>query len=242
MRWTGLAIVLAVSLTLTPLALEAQPAARVPLVGIVSPPPHAPDLLLDAFRRGLSELGYLEGQNVRLEVRQWDGGSGQSSGLIAELIRLPVDVLVVATTGEAIAAKRVTSTIPIVAASAGALVESGAVASLSRPGGNVTGLTALQPDLSRKRLDLLKEALPSLSRIAVLMSPYRAVPSIGERMLRETEAAAAALRLQAQIIRIEGAADLEGSFQAATLNRANARGYSSESILGRQRRATSTAS
>jgi putative tryptophan/tyrosine transport system substrate-binding protein len=219
MRLIGL--LLALGLVFAPLAAEAQPAVRVPRVGIVSPPPHAP--ALDAFRRGLSELGYVEGQNVRLEVRQWDGASGQSSGLIAELIQLPVDVLVVATTSEAIAAKQVTSTIPIVAAAAGALVESGAVASLARPGGNVTGLTTLQPDLSRKRLDLLNEALPSLSRIAVFISPYRAVPSIGERLLRETEAAAAALRLRVQIVRVEeSAAGVEGSFQAATRNRADA--------------------
>src|SRR5262249_38140782 len=96
--------------------------------------------------------------------------------------------------------------------------ETGVVASLARPGGNVTGLTALQPDLSRKRLDLLKEALPSLLRIAVLMSPYRAAPSVGEPLLRETEAAAAALRLRVQIVRVEDAADLERSFQAATRN------------------------
>jgi len=220
MRLIGL--VLALGLVFVPLAAEAQPAVGVPRVGIVSPRPHGTDLNLDAFRRGLSELGYVEGQNVRLEVRQWDGVSGQSLGLIAELIQLPVDVLVVATTSEAIAAKRVTSTIPIVAASAGALVESGAVASLARPGGNVTGLTTLQRDLSRKRLDLLKEALPSLSRIAVFMSPYRAVPSIGEQLLRETEAAAATLRLRVQIVRVEESADLEGSFQAATRNRADA--------------------
>ena len=147
MRRIGL--LLALGLVFAPLALEAQPAVRVPRVGIVSPPPHAPDLLLDAFRRGLSELGYVEGQNVRLEVRQWDGVSGQSLGLIAELIQLPVDVLVVATTGEAIAAKRVTSTIPIVSASSGALVESGAVASLARPGGNVSVFNRRRPTPTR---------------------------------------------------------------------------------------------
>src|SRR5262245_30922176 len=97
-RLIGLAVVVAVSLTLTPLAIEAQPAAGMPRVGVVSTPN---DQLLDAFRRGLSELAYVEGQNVRLEIRRWDGVSGHSSALITELLRLPVDVLVVATTSHA---------------------------------------------------------------------------------------------------------------------------------------------
>jgi putative ABC transport system substrate-binding protein len=210
----------AFGLLAVPLGVEAQATINLPRVGVVPPPPHA--LFLDAFRQGLRELGYVDGQNVRLEIRLSDGVSGHARALIAEPIRLPVDVLVVPTTGDVIVAKQLTNTIPIVAASAGALVESGAVTSLARPGGNVTGLTGLQPDLSRKRLDLLKEALPSLSRIAVFLSRYREMPALGEQLLRETHEAAAALDLRERVIRVEGPANLDGGFQVAMVDRADA--------------------
>jgi len=196
----------------------------VPRVGIIaeSGPPPAPNLGLAAFRQGLRELGYVEGQNVLLEIRWTEGVSGRQAALASELVRVPVDVIVVGTTGAALVAKRATSTIPIVSVSAGALVESGAVASLARPGGNVTGLTSAQTELSAKRLQLLKEAVPNISRVAVLISPYRTAPSLGDHFLKATEAAAQVVGVHLQPLRIEEPADLEGAFQAARQGQAGA--------------------
>jgi putative ABC transport system substrate-binding protein len=207
----------------TSLVARAQRAeVRIARIGIVADPPHTPNLRLDAFRQALRELGYVEGRDITLEIRSWDGTSGATAAIVADLIRLPVDVLVLSTTGATLAAKRATTTIPIVAAGAGALVEAGAVASLARPGGNVTGLVSVQPELSAKRLEILKEALPTLSRVAVLMSPYREVASVGQRYLRETEEAASTLGLRLRVIRVEAAADLDAAFQTATESKADA--------------------
>ena len=159
-----------------------------------------------------------------LEIR-WSGGvSDRWVSLVSELVRVPVDVIVVPVTGAALAAKQATSTIPIVSTAAGALVESGAVASLARPGGNVTGLTSVQTELAAKRLELLKEAMPNISRVAVLMSPYRGsgLESVGERFLKATEAAAQLVGVHLQVLRVEGPADLAGAFQAASRDRAGA--------------------
>jgi putative ABC transport system substrate-binding protein len=203
---------------------EGQSRGRMPKVGIIaeSDPPPAPDPFLAAFRQGLGELGYVEGQNVLLEIRWSQGVSGRQAALVSELVRVPVDVIVVTTTGATLVAKRATRTIPIVAASAGALVESGAVASLAQPGGNVTGITTNSTELSAKRLQLLKEALPNISRMAVLMSPFRSSPALGEHFLKQTEAAAQAERVHLQILRVENAADLPGAFQAARRDGAGA--------------------
>ena len=131
-------------------------------------------------------------------------------------------MIVVPITGAALDAKRATSTMPIVSAGAGALVETGAVASLARPGGNVTGLSGVTTELSTKRLELLKEALPNLSRVAVLMSPYRGVESLGEGLLKATEAAAQVVSVHLQVLRIDEPADLTGAFQAASRGQAGA--------------------
>jgi putative ABC transport system substrate-binding protein len=212
---------LAGCLLAAPLVVEGQLAGRIPRVGVVADPPY-PSSRLEAFHQGLRDLGYIEGQNVLLEIRRWDGVSGHSRALIAELIRIPVDVLLVGSTGDTLVAQQITKRIPVVAAYAGDLVGSGAVASLARPGGNVTGLTADQPGLSAKRLDLMKQAVPGLSRVAVFMSPYRQVPSVGEHMLRDTEIAATALGVHLDVIRVEQVAGLEGGFKTAIRNRADA--------------------
>ena len=115
-----------------------------------------------------------------------------------------------------------TKRIPVVTTYAGDLVGMGAIASLARPGGNVTGLTADQPGLSAKRLDLMKQTVPGLSRVAVFMSPYREVPLVGEHLLRDTEAAATTLRVHVDVIRVEEVGDLEGAFKTAIQNRAEA--------------------
>ena len=212
----------AAALLAAPFVAEAQPAASIPRVGVVADPPYAPNLRLEAFRQGLRDLGYVEGQNVLLEIRQWDGVSGHAKALVAELVRIPVDVLVVPTTGAAVVAQRITNRIPVVSTYAGDLVGAGAVASLARPGGNVTGLTADQPGLSAKRLDLMKQMVPRLSRVVVFMSPYRDVPSVGEHLLRDTEIAATTLGVHVAVIRVEQVGDLEGAFKTAIRNRAEA--------------------
>ena len=153
---------------------------------------------------------------------RWSAGRAQPdlADLLSSLVRLPVDVIVVPTSGHAILAKRATTTIPIVAAAAGALVEAGVVASLARPGGNVTGLTTQGAELSAKRVELLKEVLPRLSRVAAIASPYSdALAGIFER---QVETAAHTAGVQVQLLRVKTAADLDGAFEAATQSRAGA--------------------
>ena len=206
-------------------AVDAQPAARAPRIGVIVPqaPPPARQPWLDAFREGLRELGYVEGKTILLEVRWLAGRASPSEqrDLVSSLIRLPVAVIVVNTTGAAFAAQQVTTTIPIVVAAAGALVEAGVVASLARPGGNVTGLTTQGVDLSAKRFELLKEVLPRLSRVAAIESPYE--DSAGRELYRRyAEAGARAVGVQLQILQVKTPADLDGAFQAATRSRVGA--------------------
>jgi len=221
MKRSGVAL-LSLALLTAPLAVDAQQAARVPRIGILVPtaPPPARQPSLDAFRAALRELGYVEGQTILLEVR-WSAGETERTDLLSSLIRLPVDVIVVPTTGAAIAAKRATTTIPIVAAAAGALVETGVVASLARPGGNVTGLTTQAADLSAKRFELLKEVLPRLSRVAAIASPYGPTPLAG-LFARHAETGARAVGVQFQLLQVKTPADLDGAFQAATRSRVGA--------------------
>jgi putative ABC transport system substrate-binding protein len=158
-----------VSLAACSLAL-AQTPSRVPRVGVLVPlaPPPAPNLEVDALRRGLRELGYVEGRTITLELR-WNGGDyTRWPTIVTELIRLPVDLIVVPTTGAAVAARQQTQAIPIVSASAGMLVEKGLVESLARPGGNATGLTGLAAEPAAKRLELLRDPVPRLARVALL--------------------------------------------------------------------------
>src|SRR5712692_4811886 len=169
MRLIGLAVVFAVSLALAPLAAEAQqPAGKT--IGYLSSR-SGPSYLEEAFRQGLRELGYFEGQNVSVEYRWADFKPDRASTLAAELVRLNVNVIV--STGgpiPATAAKRATTTIPIVF-TAGDPVGAGLVARLDRPGGNLTGVSVLVTQLNTKRLELLKEAVPGVSRVAVLANP-----------------------------------------------------------------------
>jgi putative ABC transport system substrate-binding protein len=214
MRLIGLVLVF--SLAFAPVAAEGQQAeGRIYRIGVLlaaSPSTAAPNL--DAFREGLRELGHVEGQTYVIEPRWSDGEVDRWPGFVSELIRLAVDIIVVPTTGAALAAQKATRTIPIVSATAGALVEAGVVASLARPGGNVTGLTNSQVDLSAKRLELIKEAVPMLSRVAALTSPFRP-PALGEIFVRQTEAAARTLGLHLDLYRVERSGDLAGAFQTA---------------------------
>jgi putative ABC transport system substrate-binding protein len=148
---------------------EAQQPKKVPRIGYLSPVSAAGSAAsLEAFRQGLREAGYLEGKNITIEYRWAEGKLDRLPELATELVNLAVDIIVTSGTPPVLAAKRVTSTIPIVAANADNLVELGVVASLARPGGNVTGSTRVDADFSAKRLELLKETLPKLSRVAVL--------------------------------------------------------------------------
>jgi putative ABC transport system substrate-binding protein len=183
---------------------EAQQPAKVFRIGFmagVSPPPTEPSRSnIEAFRHGLREFGYIEGKNVIIESRWANGKLDQLPELAAELVDLKVDVIVTGGTPAVIAAKQTTSTIPIVAASADNLVEAGVVASLARPGGNVTGSTRVDADFSAKRLELLKETFPKLSRIAVLS--HGALGGDQEE-LEETQTAAAASGVQIEPFQVQ---------------------------------------
>src|SRR5262249_46722150 len=170
---TRLAVaLLCLALLAAPLAGEAQLPGKVPRVGHLLPTtaaefvPHLP-----SFRQALREAGYVEGESILLELRWAGGRADRFAELAAELVRLKVDVIVAWSTPAALAAKRATSAIPIVMATAGDPVGVGLVASLARPGGNVTGNAILLPELGAKRMDLLKEALPRVSRVGVLSNP-----------------------------------------------------------------------
>jgi putative ABC transport system substrate-binding protein len=217
----ALTVVLALALLAAPLAVDAQQAARVPRLGVVIPqaPPPARQPWLDGFREGLRELGYVEGRTILLEVR-WTADAPDSTEVMASLVRLPVDVLVVQTTTGAMAAKRATTTIPIVTAAAGALVETGVVASLARPGGNVTGLTTQAADVSTKRFEVLKDLLPRLARVAAIRSPAGTLTTA--LFTQYAENGARAVGIQFQVLAIQTPADLDGAFQAAARSRVGA--------------------
>ena len=152
---------------------------------------------IEAFRQGLRELGYVEGQNILVEYRWAEGKDDRYAILAAELVSLGVDVIVTQGTQATVAAKQATNTIPIVVGDAGDLVGEGLVASLARPGGNVTGFTNIDPDLSAKRLQLLRETFPKVSRVAVL---YHGGPGGDQDELRETQTAAKTLGVQIQAL------------------------------------------
>ena len=173
----------------------------------------------EVFRQGLRGLGYVEGQNIALEERWAEGKYDRLPSLAAELVRLNVDIIVTASTPAAQAGQQATKSIPIVMTLVSDPVESGLVGSLARPGGNVTGLSLMHPELTWKRLELLKEVIPKLSRVAVLSNPAN---SIIPPLVRETEAAARSLRVQLQVVEVRSPTEFESAFAAMTKNRAGA--------------------
>jgi putative ABC transport system substrate-binding protein len=179
--------------------------------------PHFPE----AFRQGLRDLGYVEGQNILIEYRSAEGHLDRLSALAGELVRLKVDVLVSEGTPPSVAAKNTTRTIPIVFVTPDA-VGSGLVASLARPGGNVTGLSFLGPETAAKCLQLLKEAVPGITRAAVLSHPGNPGEATRKNILRETEIAARALGVQLQFLEAHGPDDFERAF--AEMRRGRAEG------------------
>jgi len=212
MRRIGLALVLAVSLILAPLATDAQQAGKVYHVGYlgVTPPTANTMPLWDAFVHGLREHGYVEGRNLMLHRRYSDGQDARFAELAAELVRLNVDVIVSSTTQGALAAKQVTSTTPIVTILVGDPVGSGLVTSLARPGGNVTGVTTQATDWAAKQVQLLQEVAPGIKRVGVLWNPT--LPQ-HQAFFRETQKAAATLRLELDPLELRSVDDLEAVFR-----------------------------
>ncbi len=218
LRTIGLISTLALGLLAGPLPTEAQQTGKVYRIGYLHPGLVAARGV-DVFRKGLRDLGWIEGQNIAIEYRgaahKWD----RIPALAEELVRLKVDLIVVVSLRVARPVQRATKTIPIVVALAGDMVGTGLVASLARPGGNITGLTTLSPGLSAKRLELLKEAFPKVSRVAVLWNPDGPVPTLA---FKETQAAARALGVQLQSLEVRSPDDFESAFQAVTRERADA--------------------
>jgi len=204
-----------------PLAAEAQQAAKAPRIGYLSPlSPSSDSTRIEAFRQGLRDLGYVEGQNIAIEYRYAEEKFDRLPDLAAELVRLKVDVIVAASTPGIRAAKNATSTIPIIMTLSADPVPTGLVSSLARPGGNITGLSLVSGELSGKRLGLLKEVVPNLSRVAVLFDPANPASLF---QLRETEAAAKVLGVQLQPLEVRGSnPDFERAFQATTRGGAGA--------------------
>jgi putative ABC transport system substrate-binding protein len=198
---------------------QAQQAKNVPVIGTLhSDSPSSVESSFEAFRQGLRQLGYVVGQNILIEYRYAEGKRDRVPDLAAELVRLNVDVIFAVGGGTVSAVKRATSTIPIVA-SAGDLVGDGLVASLARPGGNITGLTNVDADFSAKRLLLLKDSFPKLSRVAVLTREG----SRGDHdELKETRAAAQSLKVRIQSLEIKEPGQIPGAFAAMTKERAGA--------------------
>jgi putative ABC transport system substrate-binding protein len=211
--------------TVWPLAVQAQQPKKVPRIGFLTtgslelPETRA---TLNAFRQGLLELGYFDGQNIVIEVRAADSKIERFPALASELIGLKVDVIVASNSLSGRAAQQATTTIPIVVPVMGDPVADGLVANLARPGGNITGLTFLGPQLVPKRLALLKEALPSASRVAALWHPG----AYGERtmndMMKETEAAALTLGLHLRFIAVQGPDELDRAFSTIAAERTDA--------------------
>ncbi|MEK6244843.1 MAG: ABC transporter substrate-binding protein [Pseudomonadota bacterium] len=192
-----------------PRVAEAQQSKAVPRIGVLRTPPRT-DHLFQALLTGLRELGYVEGKTVLIEYRQ--GGDERLPELAQELVRSKVDLIFAPNPAAAQAARKATATIPIVVAAIGDAVRTGLAASLARPGGNVTGLAALGSNLSGKRLELLKEIVPRLSRVAVLWNP-----NIPDKVVewKEMEQPARALKLELLSIEVRAPADFDQAFESA---------------------------
>jgi ABC-type uncharacterized transport system substrate-binding protein len=191
----------------------AQQPTKVPRIGYLgATSPSTYPARIEAFRQGLRELGYVEGKNIVIEWRHAEGKADRERELAAELVRLKVDVIVTAGPTVTRAAREATVTIPIVFAQDGDPVASGFVASLARPGGNITGLSTLAPEISGKRLELLKEIVPKLSRVTVIGSSTEPGTS---QFLKEMELAAGSLKVKLQYLDVLSPKDIETAFRAA---------------------------
>jgi putative tryptophan/tyrosine transport system substrate-binding protein len=220
MRLIGLAV-FTFGLTMAPLATEAQKAVTLPRIGILSafsPPSEPASPQRSPFWQAMRELGWIEGQNIMVERRWAELQLDRLPALAAELVRLKVDLILAGAGGEILAAKTATKTIPIVMGSSLDAVEQGFVTSLARPGGNVTGVTSMTEELSGKRMELLREAAPKVSRIAVLKCKG---PLVGQGFGGMLDAASA-LGVNLQLLDVREAEDYETAFAAAIRERAGA--------------------
>jgi putative tryptophan/tyrosine transport system substrate-binding protein len=198
-------------LGVAPLAPEAQPPTHVHRIGVLHGATPGQDPFVGAFLEGMRALGYVEGQNLVMEERGAAGQVERFPALAAELVRLQVDVLLVTNTPAALAAQHATSTVPIVMAGIGDAVGSGLVASLARPGGNITGLSNLQPERVGKQLEFLKDVLPTASRVAVLWNPANPAAAL---QVRAAEVAAPALGVQLHPVEARGPDAFDRAFAA----------------------------
>ena len=205
-----------------PVVARGQQAEKLPVIGYLSPGSSAVGPLArhDAFQEGLRELGYVEGKNIAIAYRFADGKFDRLDELAAQLVRLKVDVIVSVVTQASLAAKKATSTIPVVMVSVGDPVGSGLIASLARPGANVTGTAAIAAEVIGKSLELIKEVIPSLSRVAVLWNPNNVV--FQGQILSATEDAARGLAVELQTFGVRGPDEFDGAFAAMSDGRAGA--------------------
>ena len=216
MQRIGLAVILTLSLVFAQLTAETQDAAKIPRIGFLSPNASSDPRslrLLGAFRQGLGELGYVEGQTIRIESRWAEGEYDRLPDLAAELVRLKVDVIFAFSAQAIQAAKQATATIPIVMGGINDPVATGFVESLAKPGGNITGLSAMAPEALGKQLEILKEVVPKVAHVAVLVNPSNAGTS---SQLRQAHNAARLLKLQLQPIEVTRPNDIDSAFAAMT--------------------------
>src|SRR5437588_3306677 len=203
-----------------PLAARAQQVGKIPRVGFMGNSTAALEAnLVGPFRESLRDLGYVEGRNIVIEYRWAEGKYERFPELIAELVALKVDVIVTAGTPAALAVQRATATIPLVMVAVGDPVSTGLVASLARPGGSSTGLTSIAPDLEGKRLELLREVVPKLSRVSFLLNPDNAFHVGSEKQAR---AAAQVLHLDVQFVRVRMDSDFDHAFNTIARERPDA--------------------
>ena len=198
-----------------PLAAEAQLTRKVPRIGYLIAETQASSSFA-SFRQGLRKYGYVEGQNIVVEYREAEGKFERLPVLATELVRLNVEIIVAAATPAAQAARQATATIPIVAVAMGDPVGDGLVASLARPGGNLTGTTFLGPQLVPKQLQLLKEAFPGISRVAILRHPAAFAESTMRELSKEAEAAARTVGLRLHFTNVASANELDSAFDRIT--------------------------
>ena len=208
-----------------PLDVRAQQPSKVSRIGwLLTGSLEAPETraLLGAFRQGARERGYVEGQNLFIEYRPAEGQLDRFPALAADLVRLKVDLIVAGSTSAARAAQKATTTIPIVAPTMGDPIGDGLVASLARPGGNITGLTFLGPELAPKRLELLKEALPKMSRLVGIWHPGSLSERTAKDMLSQTETAARTLGVHLELVEVRSPDEIDRAFSTMARQRPDA--------------------
>ena len=228
-------VVLVATFALCGAVVEAQQAGKIPRIGFLgSASASGSAIRVEALRAGLRDLGYVESKNIVIEFRWAEGSYDRLPRLAAELVRLNVDVLVTHGVPGSLAAKHATTTIPIVIANVGDAVAVGLVASLARPGGNVTGISFFNPEISAKRLELLKEAFPRIRQVAVLLNPEN---PINAPILQSMKATAQSARVELQNFEARGPIEFENAFSAMTRNHVDAVAIVEDPMLSANARA-----